>query len=736
MIEALKSLWWLLINVGYLILILIVAWLMFTVPAQADDFVYVFVQDVEPLYITLVAVFLGLWCYVTWYSACIILQIDPIETLDDTSVQARLLRKSHQRLTLEIPRILGIVPCVILASAIWFVPDDAHTHQYFYLIGLLLLGVFMYRLFVVQDRNASRPDTIDHLQSNKFKPNYQLKEGKAAIRDLIQKAKSPTQYRWPTNQEVVEFHNMHGPGTIPTIREEILFIFQYASVRFYYLFFGALSIVLLVVFSVPFLNLRVATAIHPASVLIVSITFITFVSTIISFFHDYTSRPFAIVVVLWIVFWSGFNDNTRPRYIKDLVHDPRMSVSEGFDQWVAQRKEQWPDSLPMPVIFIATQGGGTRGLNWTTRILDTLNKVYPNQWNERSAKISRSGFYRQIFAISGVSGGGVGATFYSAYQRNNITNSGTDEKFRAFTKSDFLSPVTASFAFGDSFQKLLPAPVHALERSKILGKTWDWQYSTHMDKAGVQLDHSFLDMWYADGKTNLDHPSLFINGTLAENGQRVVTSNLKLEGQWFKEDIDFFSFNGHDITISTAALNCCRFPFITSGALLEGKGCKKGHIIDGGYRENTGLQTIGNLYFTVKDRFDKDPSIFPLFIYLKNGADELNDKVKAIGFFHDLATPLMGVVGVNGTAMPAKGIQQSFLQEFGPERFFVMDLENRESDQIKLPLGWYMSEVVSDEIDKRVCSMKRFDSVLIKKLDGMFIRRLCVKSNCRCKEKK
>jgi hypothetical protein len=724
MLEALKSLWWLLINVGYLVLILLASWLLFTVPAQADDFVYVFVQDVEISYIILVAVFLGLWCYVTWYSACIILQIDPIETLNDVSAQKRLVLSSHQRLTLEIPRILGIVPCLILASAIWFVPDGTHDHQYFYLIGLLFIGVFMYRLFVYQDRNASRPDTINHLQSNKFKPIYDLKPGRAALGDLIQKAKSPTQYRWPTNQEVAEFHNMHGPGTIPTIKEEILFILQYASVRFYYLFFGAWSVILLVVFSVPTLNLWVATAIHPASVLIVSVTFITFVSTIISFFHDYTSRPFAIVIVLWIVFWSGFNDNTRPPYEKELAHDPRLPVGQAFDAWLKERKEQWPDSTPMPVIFIATQGGGTRGLNWTTRVLDTLSKIYPEQRRNPKDPIEKNGFYRQTFAISGVSGGGVGATFYSAYRRNSNINTKTDKQLKDFTKSDFLSPVTASFAFGDSFQKLLPWPVPALERSKILGQTWDWQYSSYMDKSMIKLDQSFLDMWYAVGKINLDHPSLFINGTLAENGQRVVTSNLSLEGDWFKEEIDFFTLNGHDISISTAALNCCRFPFITSGALLEGKGCKKGHIIDGGYRENTGLQTISNLYYTVKDRFDHDPSIFPLFIYLKNGTDELNDQVKAIGFFHDLATPLMGVVGVNGTAMPAKGIQQFFLQSFGEQHFFVMDLENRDSDHIKLPLGWYMSDVVSEEIDKRVCAMERFDSLLIKRLDAVFGRTL------------
>lgn len=718
MMEALKSLWWLMINVGYLIIILLLAWMLFTVPAQADDFVYVFVQDGEITYILWVALFLALWCYVTWYSACIILQIDPIETLDDAAVKDRILNSSHQRLTIEIPRILGIVPCLIVASAIWFVPEKTHLHQFYYLAGLLALGILMYRLFVYQDRNAERPNVVNHLASSKYKPSYSSKAGFSSIGDLYQMAVAPTQFRWPTNQEVVEFRKINGNGRIPTIRQEIQFILQYASVRFYYIFFGIVSIVLLFVFSVPFLNLWISTAIRPASVLIVSVTFITFFLTIVIFFHDYASRPFGVIVLLWLLFCSVFNDNTVPDYKADLNGDHRLSTGEAFDQWVLARKSEWPDSTPIPVIFIAAQGGGTRGLNWTARILDTLSKRYPNK--------GRS-FYRQIFAISGVSGGGVGSTFYTAYRRRADIDAQSDKCFKTFATSDFLSPVTAAFTFGDGLQKVWFLPIPFLERSKILGQTWDWQYARAMEERPdptVGLDQSFLNLWYNKAnKMSLDHPSLFINGTLSENGQRVITSNLRLDGEWFKDDLDYFSRSGHDISVSTAALNCSRFPFITSGALLESRDGNLGHIIDGGYRENSGLQTINNIYFTVKDRFDRDQQLLPIFIYLKNGLDELDPSPKATRLLHDLATPVLGLFNVNGTGMPAKGMQQSFRQSFGPSQFFVVDLENRDTSNVKLPLGWYMSQTVSDEIDKRVRSMSKYDRDLLKRLDVLFAPR-------------
>ena len=62
----------------------------------------------------MVAVYMSLpiWCFITWYSACIVLQIDPIKGSLD-----RMHKEKHVSLSLIFPKVLGIMPCFILAYA-------------------------------------------------------------------------------------------------------------------------------------------------------------------------------------------------------------------------------------------------------------------------------------------------------------------------------------------------------------------------------------------------------------------------------------------------------------------------------------------------------------------------------------------------------------------------------------------------------------------------------------------
>jgi hypothetical protein len=88
---------------------------------------------------------------------------------------------------------------------------------------------------------------------------------------------------------------------------------------------------------------------------------------------------------------------------------------------------------------------------------------------------------KKTFLISGVSGGGVGSTAFLSWlsdkqQSNDSIPPPTYEQFNSFTKRDFLSRVTASFAFGDNLQLFLPVAIPVLDCSKMLGHTWDVYY--------------------------------------------------------------------------------------------------------------------------------------------------------------------------------------------------------------------------------------------------------------------
>ena len=698
--QFLKSFWWLIVNAGYLILILLISAIALIVPAQAADFIYVFIQSPEASYIIWVAVFLVLWSFVTWYSASIILQIDPLTV----NLQAAHGSNIHKKLSLWFPRFLGVLPVAIIMIAIYVVPKgDTTSYQWIYLASLFLMGILLFLFFFGLDmkKSAARnPGGTAALAS------YIVGGAFSGFPKDWKQISSP--YAWPTAAEVEMFRNSKGPGKIPTIAQQLRFIVNYTWVKYYYTFFGIISVLLVVLSCIPPATYYLALAIKPASVVILGTAFLTFVFTLIAYFHDYASRPFGVAVLAWIIGVSYFNDNTRPKYLSPINEDKRPTVEEAFRNWSVSKKEAWKKRHPntkMPVILMAMEGGGIRGLNWTVRVLHNLDSQF-------------NGFYDQVFAISGVSGGGVGATQYAAFRADQLRDKLGEQDyghFQEFMTRDFLSPLTASFLFSDNFQKFIPVPMPWMERSKMLGKTWDWDYE---DLMGTNtMASSFLDLWKTDSLKN-HIPSLFLNGALAENGQRVITSNISINGnKWFADDIDYFSFAKKNISVSTAALSCCRFPFITSGALLENGDCRKGHVIDGGYRENTGLQTLFNIYSTIEDQLNSD-SLDLLVIYLKNGLDERNDSVKAIRLLHDAGTPLAGLYNVNGTGMPAKGITQ-FCEQVFDTAFFQVKLENRNSN-IKLPLGWYMSDRVATVIQNRADSLNQFDSSMMKALSKYF----------------
>jgi hypothetical protein len=715
--EALKSIWWLIINIGYLVAILFLGLFLFTIPAQSDDFVYSFTQDFELDYVLAVYLTLPFWCWVTWYSACIILQIDPI--------QPSLVRRNkriHLKLSLLVPKIAGIIPCVILLTAITFVPNvTATNYQLIHIISLGVMIVIMWGIFTVNDRVLSTTTVVRTPNLKRIEPAVNAYDHPRGFFRWLRYLKGIRPVGgWPTFEEVDQFKEL--TGYAPTIPQEMIFIAQFKAVKFYFVVLGVIAFALTLLFCFPSVNLFLSSWLRPASILILTIPCLTLLLTIVFYFHNYTTRPFGVILVIVVVAFSYWNDNTALEYMENNRVQRRLSVEEAFTGWLATKRSVWKDthdSATMPVIFIATQGGGIRALNWTTRVLHHLDSVY-------------HGFIEQTFVISGVSGGGVGAATYLSFLHDfntgQIKGENADSLFKQFTRQDFLSPLTASLAFGDNLQKFIPWPIASLERSKILGMTWEKYYK---DILGTDtFSDSFLGLWYGQEQPNYDLPSLILNGTLAENGQRVITSNLEVRSaQWFSDDIDFFHTSGRDINCSFAALNCCRFPIVTSGALLDSAGYRKGHIIDGGYRENTGLQTIYNLYKTVEDKIS-NPSpdsidIRLVIIYLQNGKDELHGDVSAVRILHDARTPLQGVLNVNGTTLTAKAIVQLFHQSFDyaypPNvEFHVLSLDDRKDKTIKLPLGWYMSDTVSVEIDKRVRNIQTIDAALVASLNRLF----------------
>ena len=95
-------------------------------------------------------------------------------------------------------------------------------------------------------------------------------------------------------------------------------------------------------------------------------------------------------------------------------------------------------------------------------------------------------------------------------------------------------------------------------------------------------------------------PVLLLNSTSVQLGRRIVTSpypwplsDVSVEEQ---DPIDFHKLTGRDVSVATAVHNTARFPYISAAGRLRAKnGENLGHLVDGGYFENTGADTLIDL---------------------------------------------------------------------------------------------------------------------------------------------
>lgn len=98
----------------------------------------------------------------------------------------------------------------------------------------------------------------------------------------------------------------------------------------------------------------------------------------------------------------------------------QASVSDAAEAWYQRASADWHAKGqvgPVPMIYVATAGGGIRAAYWTSLVLEKLEEELANKNakldapKQRSVKLSN-----YLFAISGVSGGSLGAVAYAERQ--------------------------------------------------------------------------------------------------------------------------------------------------------------------------------------------------------------------------------------------------------------------------------------------------------------------------------
>ena len=202
-------------------------------------------------------------------------------------------------------------------------------------------------------------------------------------------------------------------------------------------------------------------------------------------------------------------------------------------------------------------------------------------------------------------------------------------------------------------------------------------------------------------------PTLLLNATWVETGKRLIASNIRVAAGRRREDfVDVEDANAffapRSLPLSTAAHMSARFTYVSPAGTLVKDGKTHGHVVDGGYFENSGatatlaiLQIINELARNDK-RWDKvDPYVIHISnepVDAKYGNDSLatapsNPNVEPKNFLNEAMTPMRTLLNTRN----ARGYyaRESVAWQVGHSNYLHFGLCRRSAN---VPLGWVLSQ--------------------------------------------
>ena len=312
-----------------------------------------------------------------------------------------------------------------------------------------------------------------------------------------------------------------------------------------------------------------------------------------------------LIALIGLAIWIAGRNKYRRRVTKlEPYYSPRENLVSLAKYKVRQpaaagliRHDDipWRTSLPFaagkrPLVLVCASGGGLRAAAWTTSVLCALERRLP-------------GFPYYIRLISGASGGMYGAAAYVATLRpppsvlpqrdDDLHTISPRALFESVTK-DCLSLMTQRLVFRDIFSSFLTLP-----RWPDRGAALEEAFEQNVPSAFGQ---TFGDL--APGEAAGWRPSLVYCPMLAEDGRRLVISNLDLDFLLVQEGPRV----GHDeeVTYSRAGYEFARlfpgslakfplrvatrlsasFPYLSPAAVLPTTPRRR--VVDAGYWDNYG----------------------------------------------------------------------------------------------------------------------------------------------------
>lgn len=473
-------------------------------------------------------------------------------------------------------------------------------------------------------------------------------------------------------------------------------------------------------------------------------SWILFGDLVLTYFFRQARLPsMAAAPLLLLVLCSLWNDNHA---VALVAHDQgpvtHRAIDTHLDAWLAVRaaRGELRPGQPYPVFLVAAEGGGIRAAYWGGIVLARLQDDSGHR------------FGRHLFALSGVSGGSLAVGAFAALvadgQSGALAGAPCARRNPArryqqciseVLRRDYLSPALGYLLYPDMLQRFVPFPVPSADRARAMeaGLNAGWQAATGSARFGGRFD----TLWQGDRALGV--PSLLLNATVVNGGNRLIASDLVIDGR-FPDAYDAFDpvLDLRRMSLSTAIHNSARFSYISPAGTVSGCGapgqlapCSTtarrhawGRVIDGGYFENSGAETVRDLLFAMRPTLAawqaRGYALEPVVMVISNSPGALapsgrQDPASAqldITFLSELLAPPLGLFNTRSAratfAVSAERRDMAVILPADPDRFLWFGMHTRN----ETPLGWALADQTFDGIDALLQRPHRaalpFDAVL------------------------
>ncbi len=345
----------------------------------------------------------------------------------------------------------------------------------------------------------------------------------------------------------------------------------------------------------------------------------------------------ALVAALVFSLWM---DNHKVHTVAATLPPERPSLREQYRTWheQIQKQQPLPPGMPRPLFIVAAEGGGIRAAFWTAKVLCTLQdlSLAPNVGGPRPLE-----FAPHVFALSGVSGGSLGAAVFTAMCADD--NGASTQGAENMLSRDHLAPLMAKMFFPDMLQRFLPFSWDAADRARALERSWEVTWREQINGKTNRFADPFHKLWSERPPGAPLLPNLFLNATVVETGQRLIASNVPIRNDAGARFLDAFDAANHlpegrDFTLSSAVHLSARFTYFSpAGRISNDK-----RIVDGGYFENSGTVTAVEILRIVNDEIAREQSpekVIPVLILISNepGAPDVALQAEAARLAQDYA---------------------------------------------------------------------------------------------------